>query len=66
MRLTGLAFKGRTPPKRAWKRERCMAEDEDGISVKLKSRKRSSEELDNADEDGSGRVGVGVVLIRRG
>ena len=66
MRLTGLAFKGRTPPKRARKRERCMPEDEDGVSVKLKSRKRSSEELDNADEDGSGRVEVGVVLIRRG
>ena len=36
-----------------------MAEDEDGVSVKLKSRKRSSEELDNADEDGGGRGGGG-------
>ena len=45
--------RGGTPPKRARKGERYAAEDEDGGSVKLRFRKRGSEELDDADEDGS-------------
>ena len=60
-------LRGGMPPKRVRKGERYTAEDEDGVSVKLKLRKRSSEELDDADEDGGdGRVEVaGVVIIIR-
>ena len=52
-------LRGGMPPKRVRKGERYTAEDEDGVSVKLKLRKRSSEELDDADEDGGGRGGGG-------
>ena len=52
-------LRGGTPPKRARKGERYTGEDRDGVSVKLKLRKRSSEELDDADEDGGGRGGGG-------
>jgi len=45
--------RGGTPPKRARKGKRYAAEDEDGVSAKLKLRKKGSEKLDDADEDGS-------------
>jgi hypothetical protein len=56
-------LRGGTPPKRARKGERYAAEDEESDSVKLKLRKRSSEELDDADEDG-GRSGGGNKRVR--
>jgi len=54
--------RGGTPPKRTRKGERYTAEDEDSVSVRLKLRKWSSEELDDADEE----VRVSVVIIIRG
>ena len=55
-------LRGGMTPKRARKGERQVAKDEYGVSVKLKFRKRSS-------EDGGGRVEevwVGLVIIIRG
>ena len=50
-------LRGGTPPNRARKGERYPVEGEDDVSVKLRLRKRSGEELDDADEDAGGRGG---------